>query len=660
MSSADKGGDTTSISTSSSEDNVVERASGNLEQMKLEETAVQGENVEQVKSTGTPTGTSTALQAQDPIPGTSRDQHPGDVSREQGESGSTPRKDDCHAKESTASVSVEQPEEQPVPPPENEPEEQPMSETSNEGSGNVSYAHYPPMDVARFFMHGESLRSSRSSRSKSGNTSSDVSDIPTDVSDIPKDVARSSQETLYYEARERQNSEESCSEFHSALETQGSFDESTSASDLPLDSAQITISNLSFSTSISTDTGEQGNAAYRARCARDAEMLGGPQDSSLSGLASADQSELANRNVWFQRGQELVAGENRNDLPPVVVENSEEEDLGQRDAVLALEQWMQGGARVLAENRIEENLDDERGASVGSGSRIVPPEIPPRRFIAGACVSGEGSSSRNVPPEIPARKFISGEHGSSTAGDECRQERSLKFGNLLKKSEDDDNCSLSRHSSSDSIEPAGASIEDVSRSRSVKREHVDQAGPSQSKKKHWQKSGKLRSLQKPLAASMISIEEEMDSSKPAAKAIGEDSNPHPADDGLKESSGMECLVDSERVKSDQSAGLPMEVETRDIYAPSTSKQGLEISTHSKASTKRGNKSREFTKESAETKSSLPSTAKSKQESSSSKYSLQRKSKTPISEGKNPDERSTRKDADDNSEKEHEEKDDVQE
>ncbi|GIZ04581.1 hypothetical protein CEXT_666661 [Caerostris extrusa] len=123
MSSAGKREDTTSISTSSSEDNVVEKASGNLEQMKLEETAVQEkkENLEQVKSIETPAGTSTALlPAQEPIPGTSRDQHPDDFSHDQAESGSTPRKDlDCHVKESTASDSVEEPKEkQPVPPPE--------------------------------------------------------------------------------------------------------------------------------------------------------------------------------------------------------------------------------------------------------------------------------------------------------------------------------------------------------------------------------------------------------------------------------------------------------------------------------------------------------------------------------------------------------------
>ncbi|GIY74570.1 hypothetical protein CDAR_410161 [Caerostris darwini] len=618
MSSADKQEDATSISTSSSEDNVVEKASGNLEQMKLEETAVEekNENLEQVKSIGAPTGTSTALlPAQEPIPGTSRDQHPGEFSHDQGESGTTPRKDlDCHAEELTALDSVDEPaEEHPVPPPENEPEQQP--ETSNQGSGNLpkDYAHYPPMDVARFFMHGDPLRSRRSSKSKSGNTSSDVSDIPADV--------RSSlEETLYYEAPERQNSEESCSEFRSALETQGSLDESTSASDLPLDSAPITVSNLSSSMSISTDTGEEGNEAYRARCARDADILGDP-DTSSSGIASTDQSELANRNDWFQRGEDLAAGENRNDLPPEVVENSEEEDLGQRDAVLALDQWMQGGAHVPAENPIEKNLDNEPIESEGSGTSVVPPEIPPRRYTTG-------------------------EYESSEAAAECSPKRILKSESLLKK---------------DSLEPASTSSEDLSRSRSVEREPVNQTGPKKSKKKHWQKRGKLRSLQKPLATSMISIEEEIDTSKQAAKAIEEDSKPHPADDGLKESSsGMESLVGSERAKSDQSASLPMEVETRDIYAPSTSKQGLETSSHSEASTKRGKKSRAFTKESAKTKSSLPSPTKSKQESSSRKHSQQRKGKSPISKGKNPDERSTSNGEDDDSKKEHEGKDDVQE
>ncbi|GIZ04578.1 hypothetical protein CEXT_666641 [Caerostris extrusa] len=619
MSSADEREDTTSISTSSSEDNVVEKASGNLEQMKLEETTVQekNENLEQVKSIGTQTGTSTALlPAQEPIPGTSRDQHPGEFSHDEGESGTTPRKDlDCHAEELTASDSVDEPAEQhPVPPPENEPEEQP--ETSNQGSGNLpkDYAHYPPMDVARFFMHGDPLRSRRSSKSKSGNTSSDVSDIPTDVSDIPADVRSSLEENLYYEAHERQSSEESCSELRSALETQGSLDESTSASDLPLDSAPITISNLSTSTSISTDTGEEGNAAYRARCAREAEMLGDP-DTSSSGIASTDQSELADRNDWFQRGEDLVAEENRNVLPPEDVELSEEEDLGQRDAVIALEQWMPSGPHVLAENPIEKNLNNKPIESEGAGISIYPPVIPPLWLITR-------------------------EYGSSeAAAAECSPKRILKSGSLLKK---------------DSLELASTSSEDLSRGRSVER----QAGPSKSKKKRWQKRGKLRSLQKPLETSMVSIEEEIDSSKQAAKAIEEDSTIHPADDGLKESSsGMESLVDSERAKSDLSASLPMEVETRGIYAPSTSKQGLETCSHSKASPKRGKKSRAFTKESAKTKYSLPSPTKSKQESSSSKQSQQRKGKSPISQGKNPDERSTRKDEDDDSKKE---KDDVQE
>ncbi|GIZ04580.1 hypothetical protein CEXT_666651 [Caerostris extrusa] len=466
-----------------------------------------------------------------------------------------------------------------VPPPENEPEEQPET-TPRSGNLPKDYALDILQWTARFFMHGDPLRSRRSSKSKSGNTSSDVSDIPTDVSDIPADVRSSLEENLYYEAHERQSSEESCSELRSALETQGSLDESTSASDLPLDSAPITISNLSTSTSISTDTGEEGNAAYRARCAREADMLGDP-DTSSSGIASTDQSELADRNDWFQRGEDLVAEENRNVLPPEDLEPSEEEDLGQRDAVLALEQWMQSGPHVLAENPIEKNLNNEPIESEGSGTSIYPPVIPPRWLIT------------------------------------------------------------------DSIEQASTSSEDLSRSRSVER----QAGPSKSKKKRWQKRGQLRSLQKSLETSMVSTEEEIDSSKQAAKAIEEDSNPHPADDGLKESSsGMESLVDSERAKSDLSASLPMEVETRGIYAPSTSKQGLETCSHSKASTKRGKKSRAFNKESAKTKYSLPSPTKSKQESSSSKQSQQRKGKSPISQGKNPDERSTREDDDSKKEK----------
>ncbi|GIZ04583.1 hypothetical protein CEXT_666681 [Caerostris extrusa] len=286
MSSPDKR-DTASISSSSSEDNVVEKASGNLEQMKLEER-------------GTPTRTSTTLQAQDPIPGTSRDQYPGEFSRDQGESGSTPRKClDCHAKESTALDSVEEPEEeQPVPPPEGEPrpseehpvpppegepseehpvpppegepseehpvpppegepseehpvpppegepsEEHPVPPPEGEPSEEhpvpppegepVDYTHYSRMEVARFFIHDESLPIRRSSRSRSrnigsihgsGNTSSDVSDIPRDVTNL--------EESLCHEALESQISVESCSEFQSALETQGFIDNSTSASNL--------------------------------------------------------------------------------------------------------------------------------------------------------------------------------------------------------------------------------------------------------------------------------------------------------------------------------------------------------------------------------------------------------------------------------------------
>ncbi|GIY74574.1 hypothetical protein CDAR_410181 [Caerostris darwini] len=619
MSSPDKREDTASLSTSSSEDNVVEKASGNLEQMKLEEL-------------GIPTRTSTNLQAQDPIPGTSRDQYPGEFSRDQGESGSTPRKYlDCHAKESAASDSVKEPleehlvpppesepleehqvpppeseplEEHPVPPPEIEPlEEHPVTPPEDEP---VDYTHYSRMEVVRFFMRDESLPSRRTSRSRSrniglihgsGNTTSDVSDIPKDVTNL--------KESFYHDALESQISEESCSEFQSALETQGIRDDSTSASNLPIDSAPISISNLS----ISTDTGEDIAAAL-ARFARETEMLGDP-DTSSSSIAYRDQSEPTSRYAWF-----------------LWDDSTDEEDLLQREAVRALAHWMQRGAHVVAENPIEEKLDNERVASEGSDSRIVPPEIPPRRFITGACGSGEKSDSRIVPPEIPARTFISGEHESSTAGAECRPKRSLKLGNLLKKK--DDNCSLSRQLSSDSVEPASTSNKDLSRSRSIKREPDDQAGPSESKKKHWQKSGTLRSLQMPLATSMVSIEEEIDSSKQAGNGIEQDSNPHPADDGLGEpSSGMENQQSfaSESSKSDQPKNIPMEAETRDIYAPSTS--------------------------------NLPSSTKSKQkrgESCSSKSSPEHKGKSPISIGKEcPDERSTRKDEDDDSKKEHEEK-----
>ncbi|GIY16899.1 hypothetical protein CDAR_375181 [Caerostris darwini] len=90
----------------------------------------------------------------------------------------------------------------------------------------------------------------------------------------------------------------------------------------------------------------------------------------------------------------------------------------------------------------------------------------------------------------------------------------------------------------------------------------------------------------------------------------------------------------------------MEAGTRDIYGHSTSKQGMETisskvcpkisSSHSKTSTKRGKKCREFTKESAKTKSSLPSPTKPKQnsgESSRSNHSQQHKDKFPISKGK---------------------------
>ncbi|GIZ04584.1 hypothetical protein CEXT_666691 [Caerostris extrusa] len=151
----------------------------------------------------------------------------------------------------------------------------------------------------------------------------------------------------------------------------------------------------------------------------------GDLDTSSSSIAYRDQSEPTSRYAWFPWD-----------------DSTDEEDLLQREAVPALEHWMHRGKRLVAENPIEENLDNERAASEGSDSRIVPPEIPPRRFITDACDSGEGSDSRIVPPEIPARKFISGEHGSSTARAECRQERSLKLGNLLKKK--DDNCTLSR------------------------------------------------------------------------------------------------------------------------------------------------------------------------------------------------------------------------
>ncbi|GIZ04585.1 hypothetical protein CEXT_666701 [Caerostris extrusa] len=103
---------------------------------------------------------------------------------------------------------------------------------------------------------------------------------------------------------------------------------------------------------------------------------------------------------------------------------------------------------------------------------------------------------------------------------------------------------------------------------------------------------------------------------------------------------------SESSKTDQPKNIPMEAETRDIYAPSTSKQGLETSpqisrSHSKTSFKRGKKSRGFPKESAKTKSNLPSSTKSKQkslQSCSNKRSLEHKGKSPISiEKEYPDE-----------------------
>lgn len=334
----------------------------------------------------------------------------------------------------------------------------------------------------------------------SANTSSDVSEIRSEVAEI------STEGSVYQEAADIFQKEDSPSVYEPAVERQSSEASDTNISDLQDESAPLPTPTPSTSVSISTNTGEQGHQAYLAQLQREADERGVPISTS-SGIGSTNQSELSHLKRWGAVGEIGFYRPNLEDI----IDDQEISEHGARGEepqpaaeCMEDEPILEGGGKQESDRLLQqERQSEESNKAEIEACRIKQVE------------EGQVSDVLEVSPSVRRKtsKCLSDSTSAENIVSKLRPRIGKKSKMVASKS------IVTSRSSSESTEPKSSSSDELHRKESPEiKSSSGSQDPSHSEKgrKSWQKFGQLRSMQLSAVPSKDSVitEEEEDQLSP--------------------------------------------------------------------------------------------------------------------------------------------------